>query len=146
MIWFLEKNWNWNKRHALLQEIWHSEEKSNKVFSLIGGVMQMRNKYFFRNFFFIPGADVFQFHIMRRLYFKLCLQSGKILWGIIAIMINVVNDNCGHKPIRVKKKYRIFFIKEILKICLASDFQWYYLLMLPFFTRWFLGKQFFETE
>lgn len=77
--------------------------------------MQMRNKYFFRNFFFIPGGDVFQIHIMRRLYFKLCLQSENILWGIMAIMINVVNDDCGPKPIRVKKNTDFFFLRKYWK-------------------------------
>lgn len=39
----------------------------------------------------------------------------------MAIMINVVNDDCGPKPIRVKK-YRFFFT-EILEICLVSTYE-----------------------
>lgn len=40
----------------------------------------------------------------------------------MAIMINVVNDDCGPKPIRVKK-YRFFFFTEILEICLVSTYE-----------------------
>lgn len=40
----------------------------------------------------------------------------------MAIMINVVNDDCGPKPIRVKK-IPIFFLTEILEICLVSTYE-----------------------
>lgn len=40
----------------------------------------------------------------------------------MAIMINVVNDDCGPKPIRVKKNTDFFFT-EILEICLVSTYE-----------------------
>lgn len=41
----------------------------------------------------------------------------------MAIMINVVNDDCGPKPIRVKKNTDFFFFTEILEICLVSTYE-----------------------
>lgn len=40
----------------------------------------------------------------------------------MVIMINVVNDDCGFKLIRVKK-YWFFFFMEILEICLVSIYE-----------------------
>lgn len=40
----------------------------------------------------------------------------------MVIMINVVNDDCGFKLIRVKK-ILIFFFMEILVICLVSIYE-----------------------
>lgn len=40
----------------------------------------------------------------------------------MVIMINVVNDDCGFKLIRVKK-ILIFFLMEILEICLVSIYE-----------------------
>lgn len=39
----------------------------------------------------------------------------------MVIMINVVNDDCGFKLIRVKKYD--FFLMEILEICLVSIYE-----------------------